>query len=316
MTNTRMKVKDLKPEFRRKVALMPRFNLARPIQRRIMHHMFVFMAFRKKDPDVTMKVVDLGDAQVRLFVPKGAKTGAGLVWIHGGGMVVGRAFVNDIDCAKYAKELGAVVASVEYRIAPKHPYPAAIDDCYAVWSWFLENAEKLGVDPERIAISGQSAGGGLSAALAQRILDEGGVQPAAQCLFYPMLDDRTALNEELTAIHHLGWDNLNNNFGWSAYLGQPAGSPETPPWAVPGRRDDLSGLPPTWIGIGNKDLFFDESKSYAARLEKAGIPCELIVVDGAPHGFDLLAEDAPLSQKFQLAAMEFFKKSLKATPAV
>lgn len=309
---TRMKINDLAPEFRKSYGRLPQLDLQKPLSRWLMQFFLRMHTGRNKNPDVALSIEELGDAQARIYIPNGAKSGAGLLWIHGGGMIIGYAAANDADCCRYASELGAVVASVEYRLAPKHPYPAALDDCFAVWLWFLENAERLGVDADRIAISGQSAGGGLSAALCQRILDEGGVQPAAQCLFYPMLDDHTAAREELTAVNHLGWNNSNNNFGWSAYLGQPAGSPETPPWSAPGRREDLSGLPPAWIGVGDKDIFFEEDRAYAARLKQANIPCELVIVDGAPHGFDVVAPDANASKKFISSAEQFLARCLNS----
>lgn len=311
MQPKQMKLEDIKPEYRKGASMFRHINLKRRIWRWLVNLMFVGMESKVNDPSVAMTVVDLGTAQARVFVPSEAKSGAGLVWIHGGGMVIGRASYNDGDCVQYAKALGAVVVSVEYRLAPKHPYPAAIDDCYAVWTWFLEHADEFGVDPNRIAISGQSAGGGLSAALCQRVLDEGGVQPACQCLFYPMLDDRTATNETLSVINHLGWNNKNNHFGWSAYLGQPAGSVDVQRWAVPGRREDLTGLPPAWIGVGDKDLFFEENKAYAARLMHAGIPCELVIVQDVPHGFDITVPDVPTSQQFRASALEFLQNSLR-----
>eukprot|EP00903_Cladosiphon_okamuranus_P003378 g3376.t1 len=238
-------------------------------------------------------------------------SGAGMVWIHGGGMVVGKAKMNDATCNMYVKKYGLVVASVEYRLAPEHPYPAAIDDCFESWNWFLEHAEEFGVDINRIAIGGASAGGGLSAALAQRVYDTGGPQPAAQILYYPMLDDRTAARDELTPIEHIGWTNSNNDFGWSSYLNAAAGRlDETPPWASPGRREDLSGLAPAWIGVGDKDLFFEEDCDYAARLKQAGIECQLDIVEGGPHGFDALAPDTEVSKTFVDASNSFLARQL------
>ena len=142
-----------------------------------------------------------------------------------------------------ARDAGILVANVEYRLAPTHQYPAAIDDCVEAWQWLLQSAGELGIDPARIAIAGQSAGGGLAAALALRVHDAGGVQPAAQILFCPMIDDRTALRSELDGNDYLMWNTRHNRQAWSWYLGQPAGAPEVPAYAAPARRDDLSGLP-------------------------------------------------------------------------
>ena len=183
---------------------------------------------------------------------------AALLWMHRGGLIVGEAKQDDLYCSKLARDLGIFVVSVDYRLAPEHPYPAASDDCFDVWRWLVADAGGLGVDPERIVVGGQSAGGGLAACLAQRVLDEGGPALAGQLLQCPMLDDRTAAKAELDAIRHPVWDNRNNRFGWSAYLGQPAGDDVLRhSYAVASRRVDLSGLAPTIIGVGSVDLFAD-----------------------------------------------------------
>lgn len=323
MAKARMNIEDVRPELREAFARLPSMSLGNPVARWLMAKV-IFpivlarnaierrIAGRKNFSDISVTVENLGTAQARVYVPSGPLSGAGLLWIHGGGMVIGSAAMNDNDCREYGAQLNSVVVSVEYRLAPKHPYPAAIDDCYAVWCWFQENAERLGVDPKRIAIAGQSAGGGLSAALCQRIQDTGGVQPAAQCLFYPMLDDRTAADKGLDEIEHIGWHNRNNRFGWGAYLAQPPGAAEVPPWGSPGRREDLSGQPPAWIGVGDLDLFLEENKSFAARLERAGCPAELRIIEGAPHGFDAVAFDAQVSKDFVASATAFLKKHLQA----
>ena len=253
----------------------------------------------------------LGAAGVRIYRPLQGATGAGLLWIHGGGYVIGAASTNDRECAALAGNLGLVVVSVEYRLAPKYPFPLPLDDCFAAWHFMLKSAEALGIDRERIAITGQSAGGGLAAALAQRIADDGGVQPAAQLLTYPMLDDRTALREELDAVRHRLWNNKNNRGAWGFYLGCDPGSDSLPEYAAPGRREDLSGLPPTWIAAGDLDLFYDEDCRYAERLREAGVPCEFHTVQGAPHGFDLLAPEAGVSRAFNAEYSRFLRESLK-----
>jgi len=265
----------------------------------------------KNDPDVIRTTVKLENSEIRLYRPRGTASGTGMVWIHGGGMVVGTAKMNDDNCNAYVKKFGMTVASVEYRVAPERPYPAAIDDCFATWLWLLDHVEEFGIDPMRIAIAGASAGGGLSAALAQRVFDHGGPQPAAQILFYPMLDDRTAARDELTPIEHIGWHNSNNQFGWSSYLSAPAGSLDsTPPWSVPGRREDLSGLAPAWIGVGDLDIFYDENCDYAARLKKAGVDCQIDIVEGGPHGFDALVPEAEVSKDFVAASNRFLASKL------
>lgn len=269
---------------------------------------------RQKDPQVILSKQKLTHEGVRIYQPKESPCGAGLFWIHGGGMIIGKAEMNDPQCNHYARELGLTVASADYRLAPDHPYPAAIDDCYEAWLWFLSEAERLGVDSSRIAIAGQSAGGGLAAALCQRIRDTGGVQPAAQLLVYPMLDDRTAQRSELTVIEHILWNNRSNMFGWSSYLGHEAGTAETlPPWSVPARQTDLNGLPPAWIGVGDKDLFLEEDKAYAEALTAAGVVSEFIVTENAPHAFDALVPEAGVSIRFRNSSDTFLRKHLSIT---
>jgi acetyl esterase/lipase len=226
--------------------------------------------------------------------------------------------MDDGRCVGWARELGLVVVSVDYRLAPEHPFPAALDDAHAAWTWLQGAAPALGVDPARVAVGGASAGAGLAACLAQRLRDEGsaagGVPPAAQLLVYPMLDDRTAARHELDG-GHLVWSNRSNRTGWSAYLGAPPGAPHAPAYAVAARRDDLGGLPPAWIGVGALDLFLDEDRAYAARLRAAGVATELLEVPGAPHGFDALAPDVPLSRTFAAAQAAFLRDRLVAAAA-
>ena len=172
---------------------------------------------------------------------------AALLWIHGGGTVIGKPEQGNQICSRWAAELGILVISVDYRLAPEHPFPAGLEDCYTALAWLHSQAAQLGVDPSRIAIGGDSAGGLLSASLAQLARDRGGPSIALQLLEYPMLDDRTALRADRAAIV---WTNRSNRYAWSAYLGHRVRQFETRPHAVASRRDDLTGLPPAWIGVG------------------------------------------------------------------
>ncbi len=253
---------------------------------------------------------ELSHASVRIYQPEATASGAGLLWVHGGGFVLGDAASSDGDCVNYARELQLTVVSVDYRLAPKYPFPCAMDDCFEAWEWFQDNAVGLGVAPGRIVISGQSAGGGLAAGLVQRIFDTGGVQPAGQALFYPMLDDRTAASTELDALKHRLWNNRNNRGGWAYYLGQSPGLSEVPPYAAPARRQDLAGLPAAWIGVGDIDLFYAEDCAYAGRLGEAGVPCQLESVAGAPHAFELLVADAPIAIEFMRSNHQFLRQVL------
>ncbi len=203
--------------------------------------------------------------------------------------------MDDVLCGETARQTGVTIVSVDYRLAPRHPFPAAIDDAHAAWLWMQRHLDELGLDAGRIAIGGQSAGGGLAASLVQRVHDEGGTI-AAQWLFCPMLDDRTAVDRALDGVDHFVWSNRSNLVGWSSYLGSAIGSATLPPYAAAARRDDLSGLPPTWMYTSDIELFHDEDLAYAQRLESAGVDTTLEVVSGAPHGFEAWAADSVLAR--------------------
>lgn len=228
--------------------------------------------------------------RVWLYRPPGVPTpGPALLWIHGGGYVIGSPAQDHAQCRRFAAKLGATVAAVEYRLAPKHPYPAGLEDCYAALTWL---AGLPAVDPDRVAIGGASAGGGLAAALALLARERGEVPLAAQLLVYPMLDDRS-VGPEFDRPGHRLWTQESNRFAWSVYL--DGADPEV---AVPARHQDLSGLPPAWIGVGTLDLFHDEDLVYAERLRAAGVPCDVEVVEGAFHGFDGIAAKTRVAQDF------------------
>ncbi len=266
-------------------------------------------ALARPVPRAGVDVVDQVEAGVplRVYRPQAVASGGALLWLHGGGLIVGRPAADDGRCAPWARDLGLVVVSVDYRLAPEHPFPAALDDAHTAWRWFQGAAGALGVDPARIAVGGASAGGGLAACLAQRLRDEGGAMPAGQLLVYPMLDDRTAARRELDDAGHFVWHNRSNRAGWSAYLGREPGATDVSAHAVASRRSDLSGLPPAWIGVGALDLFVEEDRAYAARLEAAGVATELDVVPGAPHAFDAFAPGTPLTRAFMASQATFLR---------
>lgn len=235
-----------------------------------------------------------------------------LLWIHGGGLVIGNAAMEDAYLAKFVEETGIVAVSVEYRLAPAHPFPAAIDDCYTALTWIHHHASRLNIDPDRIAIGGESAGGGLAASLAQLAHDRDGVKPIFQLLVYPMLDDRSALRSDLPHQDLMTWTRKSNRFGWESYLKRAVASDNLPPYAVPARREDLSGLPTAWIGAGTLDLFYEEDKAYADRLKACGVDCEFVSVEGAFHGFDVFGETSVPVQDFRNAQVAALKKYLLA----
>jgi acetyl esterase/lipase len=263
--------------------------------------------WRKVPKDVEALTLASG-VGVRLFRPtRAGGAGPALLWIHGGGYVIGHAAQDDELCRRFARQLGVTVASVDYRLAPEHPYPTPLEDCYSALTWL---AALPSVDPARIAIGGASAGGGLAAGLALLARDRGEVPLAAQLLVYPMLDDRTVdrIGPENPGLRL--WNQSSNKFGWSAYLGDA-----DPDVAVPARREDLSGLPPAWMGVGTFDLFHDEDLAYAERLNAAGVPCEVEVVDGAFHGFDGIVPKAEVSQKFFASQCAMLRQALAPAAA-
>jgi triacylglycerol lipase len=211
-----------------------------------------------------------------------------LLWIHGGGFIIGSAQMDDFLCRRVTAETGATVASVDYRLAPETPAPGSVHDCYAVLKWAHDNAEDLGVDPARVAIGGASAGGGLAACLAILARDRGEYPVSFQLLIYPMLDDRTGSTTQPSpfAVEFI-WTPADNRFGWQSLLGREPGGEKTSPYASAARVESVAGLPPAFISAGSLDLFAAEDLQYAARLLHAGIPTELHIYPGGYHGYDM-----------------------------
>jgi acetyl esterase/lipase len=240
------------------------------------------------------------DTRVVLYEPASRTRPSGaLLWIHGGGLVMGRPEQANTWCSTLAAELGILVVSVDYRLAPEHPFPAGLTDCVTALRWLHDQADDLGVDPDRIAVGGDSAGGGLAAALCQRNRDEGGPPVCFQLLNYPMLDDRTVLRADHDGRGEFIWTPRSNRFGWSASLGGPPSAADLPAHAAPARTTDLTGLPPAWIGVGDLDLFHDEDVDYAERLLAAGVACELHVEPGMFHGADQIVLKAPRMRAYR-----------------
>jgi acetyl esterase/lipase len=258
-----------------------------------------------KDVEVLTLTSGVGMRLYRPANPSGPTPA--LLWIHGGGYVLGSAAQDDRLCRRFADALGATVASVDYRLAPQHPYPTPLEDCYSALTWL---AGLPAVDPARVAIGGASAGGGLAAALALLARDRDEVALVAQLLVYPMLDDRSGSAAGLDHPGHRLWTQTSNRFGWAAYLGDA-----DPAVAVPARRDDLSGLPPAWIGVGTLDLFHDEDLAYAERLRAAAVPCQVEVVPGAFHGFDQIVAKAQVSRSFVESQCDMLRQAFAAKAA-
>lgn len=283
---------DVHPELRAATARMAALRMPpRPVVRALTRVMPVPRLER-----VEVRTVHGGRVGLRIFTPVTRRGDGALLWVHGGGLVIGSARQDDRLCGSTADRLGVPIVSVDYRLAPEHPCPAALDDVRAGWRWLQRRAGLLGVDPARVAVGGESAGAGLAAALAQRLLDEGGVQPVAQWLFAPMIDDRTAARRELDDEGWFVWDNRSNRDGWRAYLGREPGVREPPQYAAAARRADLTGLPPAHVVWGDIELFAAEDAAYAERLRAAGVPVTTEVVPGAPHGFENWAWAAPVAR--------------------
>ncbi|MGW2830958.1 alpha/beta hydrolase [Streptomyces sp. NPDC001286] len=231
--------------------------------------------------------------------------------VHGGGLILGNNRVGvDVPLA-WAKEMDAVVVSVEYRLAPEHPYPAQIEDVYAGLVWTAKHAGEFGADPDRIVVAGASAGGGLGAALALLTRDRHGPRLIGQALMCPMLDDRN----DTPSTHQMAglgvWDRTANETGWTALLGSSRGGPDVSPYAAPARAEDLTGLPPAFLDVGSAETFRDEVVAYASRIWQAGGIAELHVWPGGFHGFDGFAPQASLSQSARAAHLDWLRRLLK-----
>jgi len=233
-----------------------------------------------------------GDLAVRVYTPKNSPAPApGIVYIHGGGMIMGGLDGEDGTCQMMADRLGAVIASVDYRKAPEHPYPAAPEDCYAAATWVVDNAEQLGVDPGNIGIYGQSAGGGLTIAVALMARDRGGPRFAYMAPIYPMIDDRNTSESSLMVTDVGIWDRAGSLEAWGWYLG----GKEADQYAAPARAEDVRGLPPAFIDVGELDMFRDEDIEFAKRLGEAHVPVEFHLWPGAYHASEVFAPEAALS---------------------
>jgi acetyl esterase/lipase len=230
------------------------------------------------------------DVPVIVYVPKNQpQPRAALLWIHGGGYIIGSAAQDDGQVKEIVSQVGCVVVSVDYRLAPETPAPGSVEDCYAALAWMHTHASDLGVDSNRIAIGGASAGGGMAAALGLLTRDRGAIRLAFQLLIYPMLDDRTVTNNDTNPyVGEFIWNADANRFGWAALLGQEPGSAGVSPYAAPARAERLADLPATFISVGALDLFLEEDIEYARRLMREGIPTELHIYPGAFHGFNMM----------------------------
>jgi acetyl esterase/lipase len=251
------------------------------------------------DPDIAAERIEIdrpGGDPLPLYVyrPRRSTTGRrpAVLHVHGGGYVIGTALMSAPANVETSRAMDAVVVSVDYRLAPETAHPGPVEDCYAALTWLHAQATELGVDPDRIAVMGESAGGGLAAALTLLARDRGQLSLCHQHLIYPMLDDRTCTRDPHPQTGEFLWTRPSNHFGWRALLGEEPGGPNISPYAAAARAADLASLPPAFIYVGSLDLFLEENLSYAERLLRAGVPCELHVYPGAYHGFERSADAA------------------------
>ena len=247
------------------------------------------------------------DIGALVYTPGGSGPFPCIYHVHGGGFVGGAAALLESIHRPLAAELGCIIVSIDYRLAPETTFPGNIEDCYAGLTWTFARAIELNIDPARIGVMGESAGGGLAASLALLARDRGALTLAFQCLVYPMLDDRTCTQLELHPYAgEFIWTPHNNRFGWSSLLGTEPGGPDVSPYAAAARATDLASLPQTFIATGALDLFLEEDIEYARRLLRAGVPTELHVYPGAFHGFDLMpgVAVAAAAQADRIAALK------------
>ncbi|GLB90990.1 hypothetical protein Mkiyose1384_47800 [Mycobacterium kiyosense] len=263
-------------------------------------------------PGVTVTERRAGEPSVRVLIVTPTHIAAprpAVLYIHGGGYVMGSPEMEVGFAARLARELGVVTVSPDYRLAPEHPFPAGLDDCMTVLRWLRTNAAELGIDPQRLAVMGASAGGGLAAAVAQRSHDEG-IPLRAQVLVYPMLDDRSTLRTDHAGRGRFMWTPEANRFGWSCYLGRQPRMSDAPEYAAPARRQDLSGLPPAWVGVGELDLFYTEDVDYAQRLQSSGVTSTLVTIPGMYHGAELFAPKSEMLRAFHASAQAHLRTHL------
>jgi acetyl esterase/lipase len=246
------------------------------------------------------------DISVLVCRPPARRAAApGVVYFHGGGMIVGDNRTAISVMLDWIERAGVIVVSVEYRLAPEHPHPAPVEDCYAGLAWTATHAAELGIDPGRLLIAGYSSGGGLGAAVALMARDRAGPYLAGQLLACPMLDDR----HQTPSSREIAPDGLSAA-GWPALLGPAVGGPDVSAYAAPARETSLSGLPPAYLDVGSADSFRDETVDYATRIWRAGGAAELHVWPGGFHGFELMAPDAAISIQTREARIAWLHRIL------
>jgi acetyl esterase/lipase len=233
---------------------------------------------------------------LRWYAKDGSAPGSAVVYLHGGGMILSNVGLYDGTVGRYVSASAVPMLSVEYRYAPEFPGLTPVEDSYAGLCWLADHGTELGVDPRRIAVMGDSAGGGIAAGVALLARDRGGPEIAQQILVYPMLDDRTTVPDP-ELVPFAGWTYEDNLTGWAALLGDGVGGPDVSPYAAPARMTEAVGLPPVYLEVGELDIFRNEGVEFARRTAEAGVSTELHVHPGVPHGWDVVAPEADVSQR-------------------
>ena len=310
----------LDPELAGVVDLMPVLDLDDPVQARASFDAIILEISRDIPGMETLEIEDRTvpgsegdpDVAVRVYRPRAATPGTlapGVLAIHGGGFIIGSVDAEHAGSAAMALGAGAVVVAVEYRLAPEHPYPAGLHDCYAALTWLHAESGALGVDPARVAVAGASAGGGLAAATALLARDRGGPPVCFQMLQIPELDDRLDTPSMRAFTDTPLWSRPLAVKSWAAYLGQLSGSPDVPSYAAPARAEDLSGLPPAYLSTAENDPLRDEGITYALRMLQAGVSVELHQFPGTFHG-SALVTTAAVSRRAQAETAVVLRRAL------
>ncbi|SEC89889.1 Acetyl esterase/lipase [Amycolatopsis tolypomycina] len=256
---------------------------------------------------------DAPDVPVRVYSPANrTDAGPGLLYIHGGGFVMGDLDTFDAHLLRLVDELGIVIVSVGYRLAPEHPFPAPVEDCYAALAWAAAKAGELGIDPARLGVAGESAGGGLAAAVALLARDRGGPRLCFQYLGIPELDDRLDTPSMRAYTDTPIWNRPNAVYSWTSYLGTEPGGADVSPYAAPARATDLAGLPPAFVTTCQFDPLRDEGIAYAQRLAHAGVPVDLRHYAGTFHGSSLV-ETAAVSRRMVADELDALRRGLSGT---
>ena len=315
MTQSETEIVDgetlLSPEYLAALDVMPAFSFSPELLDAIRSQPFQIPVERTGLVESVDHTVPGTDIIVRVYRPVGSDEALPAVYaIHGGGYIIGTYEMMDATFERWVPRLGCVGLSVEYRLAPETPYPGPLEDCYTGLKWAIDHADELGIDTSCIGIQGTSAGGGLAAALALLVRDRGEIDLAFQVLECPMIDDRFVTSS--CRLDRLAvWSRESNEFGWKSYLGDLYGTDNVPYTAAAARATDLTGLPPAIVCVGGADGFRDEDVDYASRLMQAGVPTELHVYPGAPHGAQLVA-DSPQARQWARDVEDWVRRRIEA----